>query len=278
MRAHVPFLAAGLVCVLGCSPTPRDAAPDTSAAAGGQTAGAPDAGATPPLTPAAAAPDEAILKGTVAEAFDGGGYTYVRLKREADEVWVAARQFPATVGEELSVAVSMTMHDFKSPSLSRSFPLLYFASDVAHKGDTLAPPSRAPAPPPMAPLNSHGSGEAPAAAPAGPPIAKLAPPAGGLSIADVLTRRAELSGRSVVVRGTVVKFNAGILDRNWLHVQDGSGSADTQTHDLTITTSASAPAVRVGDVVTVKGVLALKKDFGAGYAYDAILEDATVTD
>lgn len=208
---------------------------------------------------------------------NGGGYTYVRLTRATDEVWVAAREFKASVGEELSVAVAMTMRDFKSPTLSRSFPLLYFASDVARKGETLEAPSAAPAPPPMTPLNSHGSGEAPVTPPTAPPVTKVTPPAGGLSVADIFARRTELSGKPVLVRGTVVKFNAGILDRNWLHLQDGSGSADSETHDLTITTPVTAPAVPLGAVVTAKGVLALKRDFGAGYTYDAILEDATLT-
>ena len=71
----------------------------------------------------------------------------------------------------------------------------------------------------------------------------------------------------------MVKFNAGILDRNWLHIQDGSGTADTHDNDLTITTDAT---VKVGDVVTMTGVVGLNKDFGAGYAYDVIVEKASL--
>lgn len=284
MPVFIRFVfAAGLVGALGCSPTPRDAVPaatpgvpvtgrSTSDAPAGVPVGAPAS----PRPSAAASPGDTVLKGTIVETMNGGGYTYVRLKRDADEVWVAAREFRAAVGDELSAAVAMTMRDFKSPSLSRSFPLLYFASDVARPGETLEPPRAAPAPPPMTPLNSHG-GEAPAARPAAPPITKVSPPAGGVSVADVFARRDEFSGKPIVVRGTVVKFNAGILDRNWLHLQDGSGSAEAATHDLTITTPAAAPVVRVGDVVTAKGVLSVRKDFGAGYAYDAILENATLT-
>ena len=70
-----------------------------------------------------------------------------------------------------------------------------------------------------------------------------------------------------------MKFNGGILDRNWLHLQDGSGSADAHDNDLTITTDAS---VKVGDVVTMTGVVGTNKDFGAGYAYDVIVEKATL--
>jgi len=70
----------------------------------------------------------------------------------------------------------------------------------------------------------------------------------------------------------VVKYNAGILGKNWLHIQDGTGSAGT--NDLTITTEATCT---VGDTVLVHGKLVADRDFGAGYVYDLIVEDAQVT-
>ncbi len=127
----------------------------------------------------------------------------------------------------------------------------------------------------LMPMASHG---APAAAPAPQTAAAVAvppnaAPAGGLTIAEAWAKRESLSGKTVTVRGTVVKVNNGILGFNWLHVQDGSGKASDGTNDLTVTTDA---VVKVGDVVTVTGTLAVKKDFGAGYAYEAILEKATI--
>ena len=284
LRAHVPILVLiGLVGVVGCRQTPPDSTadgPDTTAATAPtvpEISAAPLAAPRPSVATGDATIAGATLVGAVAETMNSGGYTYVRLKREADDVWVAAREFDATIGEELKVSVAVTMRDFKSPTLNRTFPILYFVSEVARKGEKLSPPSAAPAPPPMTPLTSHGSGEAPVTAPQAPPITKLAPPTGGVSVADVFARRTELSGRPVIVRGTVVKVNRGILDRNWLHLQDGSGSEATQTHDLTVTTAVDAVSVQPGDIVTATGVLALKKDFGAGYAYDAILEGATIS-
>ena len=94
-----------------------------------------------------------------------------------------------------------------------------------------------------------------------------------MTIADVWAKRAALAGKTVTVRGKVVKFNGGIMGRNWLHIQDGSGKAADATHDLTVTTDA---VVKLGDIVTAKGVLAIDKDFGAGYVYKAILESAIV--
>jgi RecJ-like exonuclease len=89
----------------------------------------------------------------------------------------------------------------------------------------------------------------------------------------VWANRAKLVGKTVTVRGTVVKFNGGIMDRNWFHLQDGSGKAADGTNDLTVTTDA---VVKVGDVVTVTGTVATEKDFGSGYSYALMLEKAKI--
>jgi hypothetical protein len=77
----------------------------------------------------------------------------------------------------------------------------------------------------------------------------------------------------VTINGTVMKFNGGILGRNWFHVQDGSGSAADGTNDITVTTDA---VTQVGDVITVTGTVVVNKDFGAGYAYKVMLEGAKI--
>lgn len=95
---------------------------------------------------------------------------------------------------------------------------------------------------------------------------------GGLTIAEVYANRQDLASKEVLIRGRVVKFNPEIMDRNWLHIQDGSGEAGT--NDITVTTADQA---EVGSVVTIRGTLTLDKDFGFGYAYDVLIEEATVT-
>jgi len=82
-----------------------------------------------------------------------------------------------------------------------------------------------------------------------------------------------LKNKDVVVRGKVVKFLGGIMGKNWMHLQDGTGSAEKGDNDITVTTDEK---VSVGDVVTVKGTLAADKDFGAGYRYEVIIENAKV--
>jgi hypothetical protein len=214
--------------------------------------------------PAATNPN--AFTGTIAETMNSGGYTYARLQAAGKEdVWIAGNEFPAKPGDTLSVTLEMPMQNFESKTLQRTFPVIYFVATVSRDGQPA--PAAAPGGLPMA--TAHGN------APAAPvTVEPVAPPPGGMSIAALWASRASLAGKPVTVRGKIVKVNTAIMDRNWIHLQDGSGSAADGTNDITITTDGEA---KLGDVVTVTGVLATEKDFGAGYAYKAIVENAKLT-
>jgi hypothetical protein len=96
---------------------------------------------------------------------------------------------------------------------------------------------------------------------------------GGKNVLEVFTEKSALANQKVSVRGKVVKTNAGIMNKDWLHVRDGSGADGT--NDLTVTTT-SKPLPNVGDTVVVTGTVTLDKDFGMGYQYPVLLEDAEV--
>jgi hypothetical protein len=104
-------------------------------------------------------------------------------------------------------------------------------------------------------------------------VAAVEPVPGGLTVAEIWAGRSRLAGSTVTVRGRVVKFNPGIMGTNWLHLQDGSGTPANGTHDITVTTPAN---VKVGDVVTATGAVAVDQDFGAGYTYPVIIREAAV--
>jgi len=100
---------------------------------------------------------------------------------------------------------------------------------------------------------------------------KVSPAEGGMSISNIYLNSKDLNGKPVKVRGQVVKVNNEVMDRNWVHIQDGtSGNGE---YDLTITT---LDQVMKGDIVTFEGTLNLDRDFGAGYVYAVILEDANL--
>lgn len=93
------------------------------------------------------------------------------------------------------------------------------------------------------------------------------------TVSEVVTKRLELKDKTVVVRGKVVKFTPGVLNKNWVHLRDGSGSASDNTNDVLVTTT---DATKVGDVVVAKGVVHIDKDLGSGYAYKVLIEEAAL--
>ena len=237
----------------GCSERPpsliSEEAPAKDLPAAG-TAGAGDAVAPP-----------AGLHGSVLETMEAGGYTYALLDTGSEKVWVAAPPIELAIGDEVEAPGAMLMRDFHSSSLDRTFDVVHFAPEIIHAGQ--ATPGGMPA--------GHGT---PKTRPveATTDFARIDRAEGGVTVEEVFLRKDELIDTGIAVRGKVVKYNGEILGKNWLHLQDGTGSAGT--NDLTITTDATCA---VGDTVVVRGKLVADRDFGAGYVYALIIEDAQVT-
>lgn len=91
------------------------------------------------------------------------------------------------------------------------------------------------------------------------------------TVAAINENMASLAGQMVSAQGKVVKVNNGIMKRNFVHVQDGTG--DANTNNLVVTSKQTA---RVGDQVTISGVVVINRDFGGGYAYPLLIEDASI--
>ena len=94
------------------------------------------------------------------------------------------------------------------------------------------------------------------------------------TVAAINQDKASLGGKTVVAQGKVVKVNNGIMGRNFVHVQDGTGDAAKGTNNLIVTSTQTAA---VGDQVTVSGTVALNRDFGMGYSYPLLIENTTIT-
>ena len=222
-----------------------------------------------PITPAAGTMPAAAtggITGKVLERIEAAPYCYLRLETARGEVWVAVPEAKIDKGTEVTVVNPMLMANFESKTLKRTFAEVYFGN--------LAPAGGA-APAPAAPAAAG------AAAPMGtPPPAPLevgkiskATGADAHTIAEVWSQKGKLKEKAVTIHGKVVKYNPGVMGKNWLHLQDGSGDQAKGTHDITVTTQ---DAVAKGDVVTIHGVVRLDKDFGAGYTYAVIVEEAKV--
>jgi hypothetical protein len=197
------------------------------------------------------------LQGEVLETQNVDSYTYLRLKTKDGEVWAAVPKTAVKQGAKVTIGSQMTMENFESKSLKKKFDKIVFGVVV---DDSAKPAAQ--------------GGVAPAAA-VSAPVAKVAKATGpdAKNVAEVVQGKAALKDKAVLVRGQVVKTNVGILGKNWLHLQDGSGTAAAGTNDILVTTK---DVVAVGDIVTAKGTVRTDVNLGSGYVYPVLIEDAAV--
>lgn len=200
------------------------------------------------------------LRGEVIETMDAAGYTYMRVKGDKETVWAATDKMEIQVGDKVVVPPGEIMNGFKSATLNRTFDRIYFVSSITKEGATPAPAKSGP----------HGSMMKKPAGPA-PLAAPIAQPPGATSIAAIHANKKDLAGKEVTVKGQITKFTQSVMDRNWIHMTDGSGTG--ADNDLTVTTTDTAA---VGDVVTIRGKVAVDQDFGYGYAYPLLVEKAAI--
>ena len=203
------------------------------------------------------------MTGTVVETMNSGGYSYIRLEYKGKKTWFAAPQMAVTKGQVMTFR-GMEMKNFTSKTLNKTFGSIYFSDGP------IAPNSEGAN---KAVSSSHGEKNTAPAATNEKISVKKAAGKNAYTIAEVYAKKASLNEKPAVIKGKVVKVSSGIMGKNWVHLQDGTGDASKGTNDL-IATTLDSPAV--GDVVTAKGTIFTNKDFGSGYKYDVIMEKATI--
>jgi hypothetical protein len=221
------------------------------------------------------------IKGKVLEVQSAGGYTYLLIKNEQGEVWIALPESKVEAGQEVIVSPGMMMKSFESKALNKTFDVIIFSSGLAGADDTHPVAAGAnphasedmQAPVDDAELAKLSGGSARAVVPPDEIKVKKAEGKNAQTVEDCFANAEQLNNKTVQVRGKVMKFSSMIMGKNWIHLQDGTGDPDKKTHDLVVTTSGKA---KKGDVVTIEGTLHKDKDFGAGYRYAAIIEEAKV--
>ena len=212
--------------------------------------------------PPAAVP-ATVLKGEVLEVKDVESYSYLRLKTAEGETWAAVGKAPIKKGAKVTIENVMVMTNFESKALKKTFPKIVFGTLAGAGAPAGAAGGQA--------ANPHSG--APKVEFSGDVKVAKASGADARTVAETITKSTELKDKKVTIRGKVVKFSAMIMGKNWVHLRDGTGSAADKTDDLLVTTMDQA---KVGDVVVVKGTVRTDKDFGAGYAYKVLVEEATL--
>lgn len=244
MRRLVTFSLLATMAA-GCSATKPEAAASDSSRPAAQSSTSIVAGGT--------------ITGTVREVIPVESYLYLRLDTGNGEVWTAVNESKLSVGDAVVVYNVMLMEQFASPTLKRTFARIYFGSlqPVVPASDAAIATTTGLA----AGVDARVGVVAPAAG------------SGANTIGTLWRRKDPLVGTTVAVRGVVVKYNADVMGKNWIHLQDGSGDPAAGTHDLAATT---LEAASLGDTITLLGTIRTNVDVGAGYKYVLLLENARI--
>ena len=196
-----------------------------------------------------------VLSGKVVETMDAGGYTYAKIESEGKSLWLAMPTTKLKVGQDYTFNSGQEMQNFKSEALKRTFDKIIFTNGL---------------------LVLPGTEEYRAKNKPKTSVKVKVEKAKGSearTVAELYRDKASLGGKKVSVRGKIVKISMQIMGKNWVHLQDGTGSPDKGTNDLVVTTDQTPT---IGDVVTATGVVAADKDFGYGYKYEVIMEQAVI--
>ena len=190
----------------------------------------------------------------VEEVLQTSSYTYLLANENGSQQWLALPKIAASVGETYYYSEGIEMKDFRSTELDRIFASVLFLQGI-QSAQTIAP------------QNNVSQNDAD-----GVQNQKIEQAEGGITIAELMANKDSYDGKTVRLKGKVVKYNAAIMGKNWIHIQDGTG--EEGDNDLTVTTDMIS---KVGDIITVEGIITINKDFGAGYFYKIIMEEAKIT-
>jgi len=196
---------------------------------------------------------------TVNEVQQTAGYTYLLVQESNQEFWLAVTKTEVKVGEKIYFTEAMEMNDFESKELNKVFDRIFFVDQISKKPIDVETKKAE-----LVAKQQEGIQKL-------LDSIKISPVSGGYSIGDLYTNAEKYNKQIVKVRGQVVKVNMDIMDRNWVHLMDGTKGENRS--DLTFTTK---DVVKVGDTVTFEGTLAVDREFGAGYVYPLIVEDAVI--
>ena len=196
-----------------------------------------------------------VHQGEVLDKIDTGNYSYLKISENNKSYWIAVPTMDVKKGEKIFFSKFMEMKNFKSETLNRTFESVLFVDDAKKAPTGMDMKNMHPN------IKSQKKGDL-----------NIKPLPDGQTIAQIYMEKDVLKGKSVKVKGKVVKYNPDIMNRNWIHIQDGTGNENN--YDLLVT---SNDKTKIGDVIVAEGTLALDKDFGAGYAYKVLIENAKIT-
>lgn len=192
----------------------------------------------------------------VLEVLPTDKYVYMRVEENGEEFWVATGKQEVKIGEKYFYKNGLLKRNFESKEYNRVFDKVYLVSNIVpanHGGNTSATTTSS---------NNENKNSTKI------DVKTIVVP-GSIKISEIVNNPQKYDGKTVQVSGTCTKINPNIMGRNWIHLKDGSAD----DYDFVITSDAAIPE---GHTVTMKGTVALDKDFGAGYMYELIVENGEI--
>jgi len=202
----------------------------------------------------------------VVEAINTASYTYVHGTENGAEVWLAITKADIKTGGTYYYRGGLVMEKFESKDLKRTFDKIVFLEGLNDNKDAFSANAATNAHAKDTALTNHGN-----QVKSEKLVLNIKPATGAISISELFSKKDSYSGKSVKITGQITKYNADIMGKNWIHLQDGTETDGK--YDLTVTTKITA---KIGDVITLEGKITLNKDLGYGYKYEVLLEDADI--
>jgi len=166
-------------------------------------------------------PYTAVVTGDVLEVKEADLYTYLRLKTKYDATWVAVSKDAVKREAKVTVENVMVMNNFESKALKKTFPAILIGS-LSNTGKDIT--------------DDH-SGVAKGTDSSHINVTKVSG-ANARAVAEIVAKAVELKDEPARIRGKVVKYNSGIMGKNWIDLRDGTGIAIDNTNDVQVTTAA----------------------------------------
>lgn len=191
---------------------------------------------------------ENIHKITTDSVIQTSSYTYVLANENNVKTWLAFPKKMIAENESYYYSGGYEMRDFKSKELNRTFKSILFLDGIVSPDDING-------------KNKEQKQEI-----------KIEPLENGISISELFMNKGKYADKTIRIKGKVTKYNANIMQKNWIHLEDGS--ENSSKYDFTATSEMEA---QVGEIITIEGKIVLNKDFGSGYKYELIMENGQIS-
>lgn len=216
-----------------------------------------------------------IYYGKILEIKPAMGYKYLKIDENGTQLWVAIANAPVAIGDKIGYDKKTMMQNFQSKTLNQKFKEIFFASDV-YLPKKVQKPQSMKAMLGLSPSKKDphaGMGRDMTPTEEGKTAAQPFVKKDAYTVEEIHMWRKDLKDQTISIKGSVFKVSHAIMKLDWVHLGDGTGNEKKLTDDLVFT--AASTTINQGDKVIATGKVIVDKDFGYGYFYKVIIQDAS---